>query len=132
MESLVCVVKGKKFTVLMTKTVAKRFGQADARYRSRCLKWMKIFAEEGSKKLIETQFKSEGRFSIGDKKGTKTQVFAFKAYQLRVYGGFIPRTGGFACTGIDTAKKKYAADNNKLITSAKILGRIMQTEVEDE
>ena len=130
MDDLECVAEGENFTVLMTAKVAKAFGKADPNSRARCRKWMKFFADDGSKNLIETQFKREGRFSLGGRDRKQVVIFAFKAYQLRVYGGLLPGTRIFACTEIDTAKKRDTADRKKLERAARNLGAISEQETD--
>jgi len=125
MVELDCVEDGASFEVFMTKKVARVFEKADPKSRSRCRKWIKFYAEDGPKNLIDTQFKPEGRFNVGDAKGTKIQIYAFKAYQLRVYGGLIPGTNKFVCTEIDRTKKQDAADQNRLKRAASNLGKVI-------
>jgi hypothetical protein len=71
----------------------------------------------------EDQFKVQGRFSTGDRKGTQVAISAFKVSQLRVYGGFVPgRRGEFLCTEITRTKKRNEADKGTLERAARRLG----------
>ncbi|ANH06258.1 hypothetical protein [Shinella sp. HZN7] len=120
MSDLVEVCVGKTFRVFMTKGVAKRFDKTDAKERARCRAWMMRFAEDGHELLDDTKLKNEGHFSTGDKAGTKVAVWAFKAWQLRVYGGVVPGNI-FVCTEIDDSKKQNSADRDLLKAAAKKL-----------
>ncbi|GES45813.1 hypothetical protein RsS62_50650 [Rhizobium dioscoreae] len=124
MEDLIEVCVGKRYRVMMTPQVAKKFEKSDARQRSRCLQWMKRFAEDGDEYLDDEKFKFEGRFSTGQKAGTKVAISAFKAWQLRVYGG-VAVEGVFIATEIDTAKKQNAADRATLEAAARKLATYM-------
>lgn len=118
MDELIEVCSGKKFRVMMTTSVAKQFGKVDAKERARCQKWMKFFADEGFDLLDDQKLKHEGKFSSGHKSGTKVPIWAFKAWQLRVYGSLV---GGnvFVATEIDPRKQQNAADQGKLEAAAK-------------
>ena len=88
---------------------------------------MSFYAKDGRKFLIETQFRNEGRFSTGGKGGKEVQIYAFKAYQLRVYGGLDPNTGDFICTEIELSKQRNPADQNKLRRAARNLGDLIES-----
>ncbi|WP_141402124.1 hypothetical protein [Rhizobium subbaraonis] len=120
MDELVTVAVGKSFTVYMTRAVAKRFEKVDVKARARCLQWMKRFADDGHEFLDETKLKHEGRHSTGDKSGTKVAVWAFKAWQLRIYGGLVGEKT-FICTEIDDSKKRDAADQSLFGAAARKL-----------
>ncbi len=87
MDDAVEVCSGKRFKVVMTAAVHKEFCKADAKERARCLKWMQFYADDGVEYLDKGKFRFEDRLSLGDKKGTLVPIYAFKAWQLRVYGG---------------------------------------------
>jgi hypothetical protein len=75
--------------------------------------------------------KKQGTFPTGERGGEKCAIFAFKAYQLRVYGGYIPgRDREFLCTEIEVAKKRDRA--NRLKRSAKLLGEIARQMREEQ
>jgi hypothetical protein len=107
------------------KKTGKEFGRVEPRYRARCEALMKRFADRGPEVFTEEQFKLQGRFSIGDQKGTKVAIYAFKVFQLRVYGGFDHGTDEFVCTGIVGTKKRNAADRGTLERAARYLGQCM-------
>ncbi|KAA0698522.1 hypothetical protein DTW90_11995 [Neorhizobium sp. P12A] len=120
MDDLIDVCAGKRFKVKMTPEVAKKFKQADPKQRARCLKWMEFFAEDGQDNLDKEKLRHEGKFSTGEKSGTKVAILAFKAWQLRVYGGLV-NGDTFIATEIDTAKKQDGADQHLLSLAAKKL-----------
>lgn len=69
-------------------------------------------SEQGYADLIDTQFKTEGRFASDG--GKRALVFAAKAYQLRLYGCF--RQGSprrFLCPE-GAIKKDNKADQDQL------------------
>ncbi len=118
MQGTVDVCSGKHCSVVMTTAVEEQFCRVDAKQRARCLEWMKRFASDGPRLLDKQKFRHEGRFPVGDKKGTQVAIYAFKAWQLRLYGGMVG--GVFVITEIDI-KKDDAADQGKLRAAAKKL-----------
>ena len=124
---LEAVFSGANCSVRMTAKVKKAFEKADARSRARCGKFMDFFAKDGRDNLIETQFRTEGRFRTGGKGSKEVLIYAFKAYQLRVYGGIDPQTGDFVCTEIDPSKQQSVADQEKLKRAAKIFGDLIES-----
>lgn len=120
MNDLIEVSVGKSFSVYMTRGVAKRFDKVAAKDRARCRAWMQRFADDGYENLDNTKLKNEGQFSTGDRSGTKVTVWAFKAWQLRVYGGVV-RGSLFVCTEIDDSKKQDAANRDLLKSAAQKL-----------
>ena len=110
----------------MTERVKKEYDKVGARSRARCESIFGFYAKDGPGDLIKSQFRNEGRFSIGNRGGARVQIVAFKAGQLRVYGGLIPNSTVFVCTEIDSAKKQNLADQDKLKRAARKLGKIMQ------
>jgi len=87
---------------------------------------MKRFAARGPEVLIETQFKFQERLTTGGQAGAKVAIYAFKAYQLRVYGGYVPGKGDeFVCTEIEVTKKQDEADRKVLERSARYLGEFV-------
>lgn len=118
--------EGERYSVWMTQQVCREFRKVDPRYRARCEALMRRFADRGHEAFTEEQFKRQGRFSIGDPKGTKVAISAFKVFQLRVYGGFIPGTGEFVCTEIVGRKKRNEADRATLERAARHLGQWMK------
>ncbi|WP_090594256.1 hypothetical protein [Pelagibacterium luteolum] len=117
MGEIELVCEGKACRVWITRPVAKAFRGVDAKARSRCLQWMRRFAADGFEFLDAEKFKAEGRFSTGDKSGTKVQIYAFKSWKVRLYGGVV-EGGDFVITEIDPGKKQDAADRAKLERAA--------------
>jgi hypothetical protein len=83
---------------------------------------MMLFAQDGAELLDKTKFRFEDRLPAGDRRGTQVAIYAFKAWQLRVYGGMSGDESEFICTEIDSSKKADSADQNKLKRAAKKLG----------
>lgn len=120
MQKLKLVRNGKRFKVSLTEEVSEAFAAADAKERARCLKWLEMYAEDGPQFLDKTKLRNEGRFSIGDRAGTVVAVLAFKAWQLRLYGGVV-QGNHFVATEIDTSKKTDKADQQLLKRAARKL-----------
>ncbi len=71
------------------------------------------------------QFRREGKFSSGLADGSSFAVFAVKAHQIRVYGGFRHWRGKQTFFCVDAVrKKKDKADMAKLNSAANALGVI--------
>lgn len=118
--------EGERYSVWMTQKACRDFGKVESRPRARAEALMKRFADRGHEAFTEEQFKIQGRFSVGDGSGTKVAISAFKVFQLRVYGGFIPGTREFVCTEIVATKKRDQADRGTLERAAKRLGQLMK------
>jgi hypothetical protein len=72
---------------------------------------MERFAEEGAENLTDEMFKFEERFNVG-KAGKSIAVYAFKSFNLRVYGCYDVRTYTvFYCTHA-AIKKRDGADRD--------------------
>lgn len=115
---------GDHCSVWMTPKVRKAFGKAEARFRARCERVMQRFAEKGPGAFVDdTKFKFQERLSTGGQQGAKVAIYAFKAYQLRVYGGYVPGRGGeFVCTEIELTKKQDEVARKVLERAARRLG----------
>lgn len=83
---------------------------------------LETLMEEGFDDLPPQAFKREGRFPSG-KVGVPDQVvYAVKAFNVRIYGGFVD-VGGRRFFCVEGAiKKTDAADRNRLKRVAKALG----------
>jgi hypothetical protein len=112
----------------MTRKVWKEFDNVEPRFRARCRALMKRFADSGHELLTDEQFKRQGQFGVGDKRGTQLTITAFKVFQLRVYGGFIPGTRDYVCTEIMATKKRNEADRGVLERAARNLGQFVVDE----
>jgi hypothetical protein len=70
-----------------------------------------------------TSFVREGAFPTGGKDGGKAVVYAVKAFQLRIYGGFVTLGGKSCFLALEAAqKKKDKADRAQLERVARALG----------
>lgn len=114
------IFRGKRYKLSLTKAVSKRLAKADARFRVRIGKWMESYSEDGRMYLDDTKMKKEGDFPVGRPGVPDVGIYAFKAYQLRVYGGVVDGNH-FIATEIELAKKKDQADQKKLARAAKKL-----------
>lgn len=119
MADLIEVCSGAKFKVLMTAQVNKQLKKADRKQIARCQIWMKKFCDDGFDFLTPEQLKHEGKFSVGDRKGTYVAIYAFKAWQLRIYGAVVGNL--FIATEVDIAKKQDHADRETLEAAARKL-----------
>lgn len=117
MTDLIEICSGTKFRVLMTASVEKHLKKADKKQLVRCQMWMKKFSDDGFDFLTNEQLKHEGKFSVGDRKGTHVAIYAFKAWQLRIYGAVVGDK--FIATEVDIAKKQNDADRPKLELAAR-------------
>lgn len=114
-----------RFTIYMTREVWETYDKLDASWRARCEKNMEFYRRDGPVNLSPDKFRNEGRHHTGGKSGKEIMIYAFKAYQVRVYGGKIPNVDCFICTEIDPAKKQDKADVAKLRRAAQKLGRYL-------
>ena len=112
-----------RFTIYMTREVFETYDELDAKWRARCEKIMEFYARHGPEDLSKEKFRSEHRYHTGGKSGKESMIYAFKAYQVRLYGGKIPDVDCFVCTEIDPAKKQDKADKTRLRRAARKLGR---------
>ena len=94
------------------------------KFLSRCERHMELLSSHGPKDLNAEKFKNEGQFTLQRHSKKQIAVYAFKAYQLRIYGGFV--AGRFICTEVDLAKKQNKADRGKLRSAADKLGEFLE------
>lgn len=82
------------------------------------------FADTGPTGFQGDMLKSQGRFPDDD--GKQKQVYAFKAYQFRIYGLIENHFGkpSFVGTTCDPSKKSNLADTAKLKKAALMSGRV--------
>ncbi|KAB2708307.1 hypothetical protein [Brucella intermedia] len=123
MSELKLICKGRHCKVFFTRQVDKQFAKADANQRARIRKWMQFFADDGHELLDTGKFKHEGKFSTGQRNGTTVSIWAFKAWQVRVYGGH-DVNGDFVATEFDI-KQQDAANREKLELAAKKLAEYL-------
>lgn len=117
MSQLTKVCAGKKFSVWMTPKVLKAFKKLNSDARARLRKWMEFYADDGQEFLDSTKFIHEGRFKTGAPDGGDVPIYAFKAWQVRLYGTIVDGTH-FVITEIDPAKKQNKANKTKLESAA--------------
>lgn len=116
------VADGKNCEIWFSKKTEKVFKNAPPEDKARVGKFFEHVVENGTSDLTDTQFKSERRLPNGGKHGKKVMVYAFKAFQLRIYGfweGENPKK--FMC--VEAAiKKTDKADIEQLKRVAKAAG----------
>ena len=88
-------------------------------------KVVQAFANDGRHVLDETSFKGEGRYPTGIKGGSSEMVFAFKAYQARLYGCIDEARKAFVCLNFDQ-KKSNKANQDLLRDTAKGFGTYLE------
>jgi hypothetical protein len=117
---LITVVTGAKYDVVVVQSVARVFQKLAADRRAALKRVMEIFAREGPKDLPPTQYRFEGRHPSGSPKVPEMAVYAFKAWQTRVYGSVVQlKKSTFIGTEIDDSKKQDKADPECLKRAAR-------------
>lgn len=124
MANLRLMFEGAFCSVYMLESVCDEYGEVDAKRRARVEKWMRTYAEEGPAILDSEKYNSEGRHPTGRRAApNQINVYAFKAWQLRLYGGTVG--GKFVVVEIDSAKKRDRANQARLQRAAKKLGDML-------
>src|SRR5262245_38400320 len=88
-DDLGYVVCGAAFDVALLTRVGRVFVKLPAAARAALVRTMEIFGEDGPHNLPITQFRLEDRLPVGDARGTRLLICAFKAWQVRVYGAIV-------------------------------------------
>jgi hypothetical protein len=119
---------GASFDIALLTRVGRVFVKLPANARAALLRIMEIFAEEGPNNLPITQFRPEERLPVGDVRGTRLLICAFKAWQIRVYGAVLAIDGKptFLASEIDDSKKQDKADRGCLLRAARNLKPYME------
>ena len=95
--------------------------KAPTKDKARAFQILNHLSEQGPDDLNNTQFKSEGRKKRGDGSSVM-MVYAVKAYQVRIYGGWVKGSPlEFRCPEA-TIKKNQKADQEQLKRVASKLG----------
>jgi hypothetical protein len=118
---------GSECTVLVKTDVSGFLKQEERNDRSNVralLRILKRLSEFGVTQMRNTeQFRDEGKFPSGRAGGAEVKVFAVKAHQLRLYGGFVAVGGKTVFLCIEgTRKKRDRADQDQLMRVARALG----------
>ena len=127
MEELVWLERGTNWSIALTPEVAASLDAVDAKARARIRRYMKHFSTAGPTNLHKEVYRFEGRFPLGLSSGKKHAIYAFKGWQVRVYGGVI-QVGGkgtFVGTEIESSKKKDKANKKLLTQAAQKLGELL-------
>ena len=110
-DSFQKVAEGEYCEVWLHKNVVKVIRDAPAGDRARAGSILERLAESGPDNLHDKQFKFEGRYSVDHR---RIAVYAVKAYQLRVLGGWEEGPSRkFVCPEA-TIKQQKKADRNQL------------------
>ncbi|MDR6263993.1 hypothetical protein [Roseobacter sp. N2S] len=123
MKNLLDVTNGRHCSVRLDKKIEKTIRKAPAINRAKWETLVKHFAKLGPEDFNSTQFKREGRFSLGLASGKKENIYVFKAYQLRVYGGYLTIGGKLNFIFVEALiKKKDQVTQDFLKNIAKKVG----------
>lgn len=117
--------KGSHCSVWFSDQAVKQLEKAkfDASDRAKAFKILEHVSNGQQASLPGEQWKLQGRFASGKPKVPKVSVYAVKAYQLRIYGGFATIGGNLFFLCIEAAKKKKDdADKGQLERVAKKVG----------
>jgi hypothetical protein len=103
--------------------VYRRFEKLEERWKS---KFKNHFKNYGIPNTVmpREHFNTEGRFGTGGSQSRNVQLFAFKAFQHRLYGVTVPFQGFETFVGLEliTDKKTNKADQELLKRVAKKFG----------
>jgi hypothetical protein len=125
MSKVIELCAGRQFQVSFTEAAHTAWQKADPRERARCEKWMRLYCDDGHALLDKTKLRNEGKFHTGGKTGVSISILAFKAWQLRAYGGVVDGNH-FIVTEVDTSKKQDAADKGMLQRAAEKLSSYLE------
>lgn len=129
------VWSGSKADVRMSDGVAEEYEQAivnlDEISVKRKTHLQRSFGEfcendDFTKRLSEQKFKREGNFPDG--LGGRVTIWTFKGWQWRLYGAILRVMGRRCFVGLDVDpnKKKDRADQQKLKSTAKAIGKLKE------
>lgn len=118
-DGYVKVFDGAFCEVWLHKSVAKAVRDAPAADRARAHDILRRLSEDGPEQFHDEQFKFEKRVTVGHK---KVAVYAVKAFQVRILGGWVePPPKRFVCPE-GVIKKKPVADQDQLERVARKVG----------
>jgi hypothetical protein len=126
---------GAKADVLMPQFEKNQYQQAtenedeiSVKRKTQLIRFFTEFCEHDDfhRRLNDKQFKNEGKFRDGN--GGRATIWAFKAWQWRIYGSIMTIKGRRCFVGvkIDPDKKQDRADQNTLKATAKIIGALAE------
>lgn len=124
------IAVGSLRAVYVDQRVAHMLADIPARHRAHVRSVICRYCDSDLKYFDETQFRKEGRYSSKRKDGKQYQIWAFKGFQIRLYGSTIDfdtssgRKSGFVITAIDLKKKQNKPDKELLKSAALALGRL--------
>jgi|GEM_PF-3096417 len=110
------VQKSGKRHVALLEDVWSDWDAVEPRWKAKLLHLFEKYGEPANR-LPPEQFKSEKRHSSGGRESKEIQVWAFKAFQQRLYGATVEIDGvpTFVCAAYD--KKKSNRANSSLLKS---------------
>ncbi|MCI0560706.1 MAG: hypothetical protein MN733_19650 [Nitrososphaera sp.] len=123
----ICLKDGLGASIYATEEVKSFIDSMEGRESKRLDAIMERLAQFG-RNLPREQFRFEDRFKIGDKKGTKAAIYAFKPSQVRIYAGRVHYQSKqtYVCTDYDPSKKQQKADRSIMATAAKKFGQFLE------
>jgi hypothetical protein len=104
---------GYRWVGLMS-DVNREFQRLDKRWRSKLERHFRNYGIQGTT-MPQEQFKSEGRFPTGGPESQMLQVYAFKAFQHRIYGATISLEGRETFVGMELVTKKQDKADQELL-----------------
>lgn len=122
-DELCCLADGRKCRILATKKVTKILEKLGEKQQGQLSRYFENFCEDGWENFPQEQFKSEGQFPLGVPGKGRVQIYAFKPWKARIYGGIVHHAGKphFVATEADPSKKTDKADREMLARAAKYL-----------
>jgi hypothetical protein len=123
---LIEIMRGNAADVLVTQKVKKEYDRLIAGTDERSLRqqrtlsrYLKAFCDLETPHLNDEQFKKEASFSVGG--GNKIAIWAFKAWQWRLYGAILSLGGRKTFIGarVDADKKQNKANREMMEAAAK-------------
>ena len=127
MSSLIEIVPGEEWTILATPEVFAAIesmaGTQKLKEKAKLLRHLELFGSRrpGERAFTDEQVKLEGAFKTGC--GNETvQVWAFKAFQSRLYGCNDGKGRRLILTECDLSKKRNKANRGKLEAAARKFG----------
>ena len=131
-ELVPVVTDGDRADISLTPKVFKEFKKAKEDMRAAVLRTMRAYACNGQV-MNKERYRKETTLTIQKKTRHSITVFAFKAFQLRVYGGDCQISGRrtWVGTGIDICKKKDKTAPERLKAAAEKLAEVVEAAREE-
>jgi hypothetical protein len=121
------VVEAANRRVVMNVGLEKEYRKIATKDKATLRRWMELWCDDVDGAIPDTRLKAQHRYA--DAQGRNVLIFAFKAYQARLYG-FIREIEGkltFLITAADSDKKDDGADQKVLDRASGEAFRILKT-----